>query len=166
MKVIVLRTLPNMTSAQLLKAMNTKVHRLSAQEIEALVSHIESTAKARPPTYTSKNFGIGHKRPAPEMNSHIQSPQAPRAMEHLDVKLREALFSFICSDIRIEEGLSFAVAWIVIPGIDRPFYHYQVYLAFYLLIRARSSIRGIINSDLMGLGKVSSILLSRTYSHA
>jgi hypothetical protein len=114
--------------------------------------------------YQSKDIGIGVKKDRAAQFQKALSLSASRhndnkhvnlAAEHFDLQTQKEAFQFIKSDARIETNLKYPRAWIRLRGIQRTFYHYQLYGAFWLLKEERGHRRGAILADLMGLGKVS-----------
>lgn len=129
---------------------------LTNQEVDAIVHYIEHDTTqtvqqaGSNALYQSTDLHIGQSR----LNGNF-AQDGNAAVEQFDPAIQEMAFSFVKSDLRIEQRLRRTHNWIRIRGISRPFYHHQLYAAFWLLSQERGIRRGAIEADLMGLGKVS-----------
>ncbi|KAJ4523713.1 hypothetical protein HRR83_000360 [Exophiala dermatitidis] len=165
-----------MDPQKLLKSLATRVDPLSDAEVTAIVEHHELNPTLNPkhvPPHPSKDFQVGTKRQSPATMAADSSTdtivnQLDRentAVEHFDPELQRAAFQFIKSDVRIELQSKFIMPWIKIPGIQRSFYAFQVYGAFYMLSQERGVRRGLVLADLMGLGKTTTVFLYILLNH-
>ena len=159
------------------EALLANLHRdltpLTDEEVSAIVRHLDRDdprivyCEGSYQPYMSKNLNLGVKK---ERTAQFQATLAGRpfpnaAAEHFDLRIQRLAFEFVKSDVRIEIMLKHPRNWIRISGIDRAFFHYQLYAAFWLLLQERGDRRGTIEADLMGLGKVSTYNPSHTFRH-
>lgn len=142
---------------RLLEALPDRESPLTDEEVEAVVSHLDGdttqvvrqSGSEKP--YVSYDLNIGALR-----SGFNHAPADKNAMaEQFDQVIQAQAFAFIKSDVRIEMRLKKTQNWIRIAGVKRPFYHHQLYAAFWLVSQERGARRGAIEADLMGLGKVS-----------
>ncbi|KAL2424154.1 hypothetical protein ABEF95_003171 [Exophiala dermatitidis] len=108
--------------------------------------------------YKAQDLNVGEVKrvPGPPL-----SDLGTLAAEQFNLITQDAAFRIVKLDHRIEAALPQAQPWIPIQGIDRTFYHYQLYAAWWLLSQEHESARrGAIEGDLMGLGKTSIALLT------
>lgn len=144
--------------------------RFSAQpltdlEIDKVTKEITADARlqqplssAHNPTWRSKDLGLGYLQTRPTAvvpGAEGKDDRYKVLAEHFDEDIQRDACEFIGSDIRVEQGLTRPLRWLVVAGLERTFYHYQIYAAFWLLIEERGPRRGTVLADMMGLGKVS-----------
>jgi hypothetical protein len=147
-----------LSGLELLAIVPTLQRQLTTDEVEAVASALnqntvdEVKCKDTDRPYLSQDLYIGSER----NDSHETTDHQTPAMEQFDVTTQEEAFRLIKSDHRIEQQLVHSQAWIKFDGVERSFYHYQIYAAYWLIRTERiTARRGSIEADLMGLGKVS-----------
>ena len=104
--------------------------------------------------YKSVDLNIGERKDSVELGHHAQT-ESHSSLEHFDSLRQRQFFDFVKSDARIEYKCKRSHAWIKIPGVERQFYAFQLYAAVLMVVEERGPRRGIIETDQMGLGKVS-----------
>lgn len=162
----------NFGGEKLLANLHKMTRPLSDAEATAIASYLdfhEPSKVYRSGTedlYRSKDLGLGVKKDR-ELQ-FLTAPSATRGSddeddgqghhapaEHFDLEIQKTAFEFVKSDARIEIRLQYPRPWIRLQGIRRTFYHFQLYGAFWMIKEERGHRRGMIEADLMGLGKVS-----------
>lgn len=131
---------------------------LDDQQVQAIKSYLQSgTQKDTYDTdYKSVDLGIGEKQSVTATVTGHGNNTGDQ-LEQFNTETQRHAFEFVKSDVQIELELDQPRKWIYIKGIEkRKFLHYQLYAAFWILLRERGVCRGLIEADRMGLGKVRS----------
>ncbi|KAI1624961.1 P-loop containing nucleoside triphosphate hydrolase protein [Exophiala viscosa] len=157
---------PEHPGSRLLNELPSSLLPLSELQIDQIVQYLESTDGGTTccddsnNVFVSKDLKIGQPRPWLQAErGETHKADTKLSTEQFVKDIQRAAFQFVKYDVRIEERIRVPRNYIKIAGVRRQFYPFQLYGAFWMLLKIRGHCRGALLADYMGLGKTTTTFL-------